>query len=97
MLAEDDVVLTIFECQRWDNVTLPLSQFCRGRNPTSDDVQDLICGPVLTPGIGEQRVVELMDATSRAKSAFVDMVHLIMKTKEEDERLLQSQLANRGA
>lgn len=93
--AEDDAAHTLFECPQWDSVRLPVGQFCGGRNPTPEDVQDLVCGATLPADMDSRRRAELEQASVRATNAFLEMVHTIITTKENDERLLQAQA--RGA
>lgn len=89
MSAEDDALHTIFECPHWDNERLPVGQFCGGRNPMPEDVQDLLCGPDLPEDLDVRRRAELLHASSRATKAFLSMVDHIISCKENDERLLQ--------
>lgn len=89
--VEDDAAHTLFECPRWDNLRLEVGQFCGGRNPVPEDVQDLLCGPVLPNGLTEERKSELLQASARATLAFVQMVNTIIDTKESEERQLQAQ------
>lgn len=78
----DDAEHTIFECPAWSNYRLPVGQFVGGRDPTPEDVMDLLCGPHNCPD--DQKA-----AAERANLSFITMVHNILQEKEDDERKLE--------
>lgn len=79
---EDDAEHTTFQCPCWNVERDRMRPFLNGRLPTAEDVPDLLCGPLNI----EDQDARLREASLRARSEFVTMVEIIMKTKEEDER-----------
>lgn len=86
---DDTAEHTVFHCPGWDVERLALGVFIGGRNPGPQDVQDLVCGPVLPEDIDPIRRRTLTEAASRATSAFMTTIRKIMKRKEQDEQLLE--------
>lgn len=88
----DDAEHTLFQCPRWDSSRLRMGQFLGGRNPTADDVTDLLCGPQLPVDLEPQTTVRLIAAAERARTAFIETVTAIFTQKEDDERQLQKHI-----
>lgn len=86
---QDTAEHTIFECNRWDNLRLKLGQFLGGRNPSPDDVADLLCVPIIPQELDEDSRKRLTAAALRARAVTISMFVEIMRVKEEDERQLQ--------
>lgn len=84
--ATDTAEHTLFECSHWEEERRRLTQMLR-RQPGPDDVQDLLCGPILEqlPADRESRH-RILQAAKKITEAFIEMVENIMSTKQRLER-----------
>jgi len=69
--------------------------FLSGRTPCPADAQDLLlCGPLFPEDMEPARLKTLKDSEDKARRAFLNMISVILTTKEENERT-QERLSKR--
>jgi len=82
----DTVEHTLFVCPRWLDNRSRMTEILR-RNPTPEDVQEILCGPRLqdlpTDTISRSRLLEQAMVNRRE---LINMMETIISIKEEDER-----------